>query len=54
VCVLHESEDQTYQVKEVFLSALAGDSGLSAVTVAVAAAAHSGATPPAFVHSLQS
>jgi hypothetical protein len=45
VCVLHESEDQTWQVKEVSLSALAADSGLSAVTTVVAAAAHPGAAP---------
>jgi hypothetical protein len=54
MCVLHESEDQTWQVKEVSLSALAADSGLSTVTTVVAAAAHPGATPPTSVHSLQS
>jgi hypothetical protein len=41
VCVLHESEDRTWQVKEVSLSALPADSGLNAVT----AAAHPGAAP---------
>jgi hypothetical protein len=47
VCVLHESEDQTWQVKEVSLSALPTDFGLNAVTAAVtAAAAHPGAAPP--------
>jgi hypothetical protein len=45
VCVLHEYEDQTWQVKEVSLSALAADCVLSAVTTVVAAAAHSGLLP---------
>jgi hypothetical protein len=45
VCVLHESEDQTWQVKKVSLSALAADSGLNAVTVVVASAAHPGLLP---------
>jgi hypothetical protein len=54
VCVLHESEDRTSQVKEVSLSALAADSGLNAVTTTVAATTHLGAAPPASVHSLQS
>jgi hypothetical protein len=50
-CVLHESEDLTWQVKEVSLSALPADSGLNAVTAAVAAAAHPGAAPLVFEHS---
>jgi hypothetical protein len=54
VCVLHESEDQTWQVKEMSLSALAADSDLNIVTAAVAATAHPGAAPPASVHSHQS
>jgi hypothetical protein len=54
VCVLHVSEDRTWQVKEVSLSALPADSGLDIVTAAVAAAAHPGAAPPASEHFLQS
>jgi hypothetical protein len=49
VCVLHEFKDQTWQVKEVSLLALAANSDLNVVTATVAAAA-----PPASVHSLQS
>jgi hypothetical protein len=45
VSVLHESEDQTWQVKEVSLSALPTDSGMNAVAAVVAAAAHPGAAP---------
>jgi hypothetical protein len=45
VCVLHESENQTWQVKDVSLSALAADSSLNGVTVVVAAAAHLGWLP---------
>jgi hypothetical protein len=45
VCVLHESEDRTWQVKEVSLSALAADSGLNVVTAVVAAVAHPGLLP---------
>jgi hypothetical protein len=48
VCVLHKSEDRTWQVKEVSLSALPADFGLNAVT----AAAHLGAAPLASEHSL--
>jgi hypothetical protein len=46
-CVLHESEDQTWQVKEVILSALPTDPCLTVVTAAAetAAAAHPGASP---------
>jgi hypothetical protein len=54
VCVLHESEDWTWQVKEVSLSALPADSGLNTVTVVVAVAAHPRAAPPTSEHSLQS
>jgi hypothetical protein len=54
VCVLHESEDQTWQVKVVSRSAQSADSGLSVVTTVVATAHHLGAAPPASVHSLQS
>jgi hypothetical protein len=50
VCVLHESEDHTWQVKVVSLSAQSADSDLSVVTTA----AHPGAAPLASVHSLQS
>jgi hypothetical protein len=45
MCVLHESKDQTWQVKEVSLSALAADSGLNNVTATVATATHPGAAP---------
>jgi hypothetical protein len=54
VSVLHESEDQTWQVKEVSLSALPTDSGMNAVAAVVAAAAHPGAAPPISEHALQS
>jgi hypothetical protein len=54
MCVLHESEDQTWQVKEVSLSALPADSGLNAVTAVVTTAAHPGVAPPASEHSFQS
>jgi hypothetical protein len=56
VCVLHESEDRTWQVKEVTLSALPANPGLNAVAAAAAetAAAHPGAAPPASEHSHQS
>jgi hypothetical protein len=50
-CVLHESEDRTWQVKEVTLYALPADPCLTVVTAD--AAAHPGATPPDSVHSLQ-
>jgi hypothetical protein len=59
-CVLHESEVQTWPVKEVTLSALlAADLCLSDVTTAAAAtesaaAAHPGVAPPGPVHSLLS
>jgi hypothetical protein len=55
-CVLHESEGQTWQVKEVTLSALPADPYLTVVATAAAetaAIAHPGAAPPDFVHSLQ-
>jgi hypothetical protein len=42
VCVLHVSEDRTWQAKEVTLSALPADPGLNVVT---AVAAHPGAAP---------
>jgi hypothetical protein len=50
-CLLHESEDRTWQMKEVTLSALPADPCLIVVTAA--AAAHLGAAPPDSVHSLQ-
>jgi hypothetical protein len=54
VSVLHESEDQTWQVKKVSLSALAADSSLNVVTAPVAATAHPGAAPPTSEDSPQS
>jgi hypothetical protein len=56
-CVLHESVVRTWPVKEVTLSALLADLCLTDVTAAAtesAAAAHPGAAPPDFVHSLRS
>jgi hypothetical protein len=57
-CVLHESEVQTWPVKEVTLSALlAADLFLSDVTASAAefaAAAHPGVAPPGPMHSLLS
>jgi hypothetical protein len=53
MCVLHEFEDLTWQVKDVTLSAPPADPGLNVVTAAAAetAAAHPGAAPPISEHS---
>jgi hypothetical protein len=51
MCVLHVSEDRTWQVKEVSLLALPADSGLNVVTAVAAAAADPGAAPPVSEHS---
>jgi hypothetical protein len=56
-CGLHESEDRTWQVKAVTLSALPADPCLTIVTAVAAAetaAAHPGAAPPDSVRSLRS
>jgi hypothetical protein len=57
-CGLHESEDRTWQVKAVTLSALHADPCLTIVTAVAAAetaaAAHPGAAPPDSVRSLRS
>jgi hypothetical protein len=49
VCVLHVSEDRTWQANEVTLSALPVDPCLTVVTAAAAAIA----APPVSEHSLQ-
>jgi hypothetical protein len=53
-CVLHESEDRTWPVKEVTLSARPADLCLIVITGAATetAAAHPGAAPSNSVHSL--
>jgi hypothetical protein len=54
MCVLHESEDLTWHMKDVTLSAPPADPGLNVVTAAAAtetAAAHPGAAPPISEHS---
>jgi hypothetical protein len=54
MCILHESEDHTGTVKEVFQSAQSANSDLSVVTAVVAVAAHPRAAPPTSVQPLLS